>query len=52
MMQQWRRALGEDSDFDWRNRVTTLRELGFTGTRADVIVALCAGMEQRLWRAV
>ena len=43
---QWQRALGEESDFNWRNRVTTLRELGFAGTRADVISALCAGMEQ------
>ena len=42
---QWQRALGENSDFDWRNRVTTLRELGFAGTRSEVISALCAGME-------
>ena len=43
---QWQRALGETVAFSWRNRVTTLRGLGFTGTRADAISALCAGMEQ------
>ena len=44
---QWQRALGEAVDFNWRNRVTTLRELGFTGTHRDAIIALCAGMEGR-----
>ncbi len=51
----WQRALGEkplgnknsqNSDLAWRNRVTTLHELGFRGTRADVTNALRAGMEQ------
>lgn len=41
---QWQRALGGNGDASWRGHVTTLRELGFGGTRAQLIEALCAGM--------
>ena len=45
--EQWQRSLNEEGDVSWRNRVTTLRELGFAGTRREVRAALRAGLEER-----